>query len=103
VEHDSVIGVIGGNCVSISERVSGSGRKQLYDLHLTPQAYHSSFAADVLESDTAWIRLMQGPKVMSRLVRIQPGAMRCAIPVELVNVKTNSQVMVANSCPQSSS
>ena len=62
VEHDSVISVIRGNCFSISERVSGSGRKQLYGLHLTPQAYHPSFAADVLESDTARVRLIRRPQ-----------------------------------------
>jgi hypothetical protein len=102
VEHDSVVGIVTRNGFSISERVSGSGHMRLYRLNVAPQAYQSSFAADVLGNDTEWVRLMPGSKFVSNLVGIHSGAIKCAMPVELVCAKSNSQVILADSCPQSS-
>jgi hypothetical protein len=47
VEHDSVVGANARNRLSISERVSGSGRLQFYLLSVAPQVYLYSFAAIV--------------------------------------------------------
>jgi hypothetical protein len=49
------------------------------------------------------VRFMLGSKFVSNLVGIFSGAIKCAMPVELVSVKSNSQVILADSCPQSSS
>jgi hypothetical protein len=76
---------------------------RIYRLNIAPQACQSSFAADVLRNDTQWVRLMPGTKFMSNLVGIHSGAIKCDMPVELVCAKSNSQVIVADSCPQSSS
>jgi hypothetical protein len=103
VEHDSVVSIVARNGLSISERVSGSIRMQLYRLDVAPQAYQSSFAADVLGNDTGWVRLMHRSKFVSNLVGVHSGAIKCAMPVELVCAKSNSQVIVADFCPQSSS
>lgn len=68
MEHDSVVSVVARNGLSISERVSGNGRMQLYCLDLAPQVYQSSFAAEVSGNDTGWVRLMPESKFMSNLV-----------------------------------
>ena len=74
MEHDSVVSIVARNGLSISERVSGSIRMQLYRLDVAPQAYQSSFAADVLGNDTGWVRLMHRSKFVSNLMRGHSGA-----------------------------
>ncbi|MBV8362276.1 MAG: hypothetical protein JO189_30730 [Deltaproteobacteria bacterium] len=103
MEYDSVDGIVAWNRFSISERVSGSGHVRLYRLNVAPRAYQSSFVAYVLENDTEWIRFMPGSKFVSNLVGTNSGAIKCAMPVELVCAKSNSQVIFANFCPQGSS
>ena len=103
MEHDSVVDIVARNGFSISERVSGSEHMRLYRLNVTPQAYQSSFAADVLGNDIELVRFMPGSKLVSNLVGIHSGTIKCAMPVELVCAKSNSQVILADSCPQSSS
>jgi hypothetical protein len=88
VEHDSVVSLVARKNSSISERVSGSGRKQLQRLDLAAHAYQRSLAADVLGDGTGWARPME---FVPNLMRIKSGAIRCAIPVELVRVKSNSR------------
>jgi hypothetical protein len=67
VEHDSVVSLVASNGCSIPERVSGSGRLQLYRLDMAPQAYQSIFAANVLGNDS-------GGSVLWRIqVRVQLG------------------------------
>ena len=102
VEHDSVVSVVARNKLSIPERVSGSRRKQPYLLDVAPQAYQSSFAANILRNNMGWVGLMPRSKSVSNQVGIE-GAIRCARPVELVCAKSNSQVLVADSCPKGSS
>jgi len=103
VEHDSVISEVGRNGLAISEPVSGSEHMQLCRLDVAPQAYQSSFVADVFGNDTGWVRPVPGSKFVSNLLGIHSGAISCAMPVELVCAKSTSQVLVADSCPQRSS
>jgi hypothetical protein len=102
VEHDSVVSVVARNNLSISEWVSGSRRRQPCLLDVAPQAYQSSFAANILRNNMGRVRLMPGSRFVSNQ-GIDCGAIRCAMPVEPVCAKSNSQVLVADSCPQGSS
>ena len=103
VEHDSVVSVIARNGLSIPERASGSRHMQLDRLDLAPQAYQSSFAADILGNDTGWVRHVPRPCSVSNLVGIHCGAIKCAMSVELACVKSNLQVITADFYPQGSS
>ncbi len=102
MEHDSVVSIVARNSLSISERASGSGHMQLDRLDVAPQAYQSSFAANVLGNDTGWVPKVPRPFFVSNLVGIHSGTIRCAMPVKLACVKSNSQVIIADSCPQGS-
>lgn len=52
MERDSVSSVIARDSLSISERVSGNRRLQLFRLDGAPQVYQYSFAADGFGDDT---------------------------------------------------
>ncbi len=114
VEHDSVVsaGALRELALDFPERVSGSGRDEVDSLRVTPRVHHSGFAADLVGAapepssdgyDMFVVRLAHGLTIMSNLVGIKPGAIKCAMSVELVLTKINSQVTLPNFHPRISS
>ena len=91
MDHDLVVSLVAGKSLSISGRVSDSGRNQYQRLAVALRAYHRSLATDVLRDGTGWVRRMDGSKFVCNLKGIKSSAIRCAIPIELVRVKSHSQ------------
>jgi hypothetical protein len=93
VEHDSGFSIVACNTLPISERVSGSGRTQLYRLDVAQQAYQTCFAADVLGNDRGQLRLMHGLTFLSNQVGLHSDWVRRATAVELVCASRNSTIV----------
>ena len=60
-----------------------SGRGKVYSFVIFHRAYHPGFA-DELPYAVACIELAEGPRLMSNIVGIPPGEVRCDMPVEVV-------------------
>jgi hypothetical protein len=76
------------------------------------QVYDSGFMADVVKAvitplldrnDAVPLNVEREAKGVSKLVGIRPGAAASAMPAEPVSVDLNSQVIVGDSYPRSSS
>jgi uncharacterized protein len=91
------------NCLSSQSKwVEVSGRGEVYSFNIMRQLYHPGFAAEVPYAVVV-IKLEEGPKVVSNLTGVEPAAIRCGMPVEVVFEKLSDQVTLPKFRPRTSS
>ncbi len=71
-------------CLSeASDWVPASGRGEVFSFTVMHQVYHPGFASEVPYA-VVIVRLEEGPLLTSRLVGVEPGAIRIGMPVRVV-------------------
>ena len=68
-----------------------SGRGKVYSYVVFHRAYHPAFKGD-LPYAVACIELEEGPRLMSNVLDIEPGQIRCDMPVEVVFDEITSDI-----------
>jgi uncharacterized OB-fold protein len=68
---------------SKGEWVRVSGRGEVFSFNVMHQVYHPGFAAEVPYAVVV-VKLAEGPKMNSRLIDVDPHAIRIGMPVQVV-------------------
>jgi len=68
-----------------------SGRGAIFSFNVMHQVYHPGFAAEVPYAVVV-VRLVEGPKLLSNLVGVAPGAIRIGQPVRVVFEDVSDEV-----------
>jgi len=87
------------DCLSTdSEWVSVSGRGEIFSFNVMHQVYHPGFAREVPYAVVV-VKLVEGPKMVSNLVGVQPQDIRVGTPVRVVFEDITDEVTLPKFVP----